>query len=235
MITVQITAPQGIQQALNQQGDRARKALAVALTKTAVALKDDFERTVSNRVFDRPTPFTGKGGRVQAARSADLKSVMAFKDRQSRYLLVQAEGGRRPLKRFESLMQQQGVMPAGYQATPTALTPLDSRGNIERAWLVALVRQLTGARYNRGTNTATRARRDVQRFGQFLVVLPGAAIAPGVYQKPAGGRMRKVLRFSRPSTYRRRLDLLDDARQALARTLEPAFAAALARSAPANP
>lgn len=69
-------------------------AAAVALTRTAVAVKDAMP-AVMDRELDRPVPFTKRGLFVTPARRDNLTAVVGFMDRQASYLKYQIAGGTR--------------------------------------------------------------------------------------------------------------------------------------------
>lgn len=73
---------------------QVRFAAAVALTRTAKAVKDAMP-DVMNRELDRPTPFTTRGLFVTPARRDNLQAVVGFMDRQAAYLKYQIAGGTR--------------------------------------------------------------------------------------------------------------------------------------------
>lgn len=71
---------------------QVRFAVAVALTKTAQDVQREAPAQME-RDLDRPTDFTKRGLYIQAARRDNLMSVVGFKDRQSKYMTKQVEGG----------------------------------------------------------------------------------------------------------------------------------------------
>lgn len=73
---------------------QTRFATAVALTRTAKAVKDAMP-AVMERELDRPTSFTKRGMFVTPARPGNLTAVVGFMDRQAGYLKYQIAGGTR--------------------------------------------------------------------------------------------------------------------------------------------
>lgn len=67
-------------------------AVASALTKTAVEVKKAIPGAL-DQAFDRPTPFTKNGTYTKRATRDELVSEVGFKDIQSKYLALQADGG----------------------------------------------------------------------------------------------------------------------------------------------
>jgi hypothetical protein len=75
-------------------GKQVKYATAVALTRTAKAVKDAMPAALE-RDLDRPTPFTKRGLFIKPARKDDLTAVVGFMDRQASYLKYQIAGGTR--------------------------------------------------------------------------------------------------------------------------------------------
>lgn len=73
---------------------QVRFATAVALTRTAGAVKDAMP-AVMERELDRPTSFTKRGLFVQRATPAKLMATVGVMDRQASYLKYQIVGGTR--------------------------------------------------------------------------------------------------------------------------------------------
>lgn len=94
MIKVEI---RGLDQTLAHVAGMAKQvrfATAVALTRTAGAVKDAMP-AVMERELDRPTSFTKRGMFVQRATPATLTATVGFMDRQAAYLKYQIAGGTR--------------------------------------------------------------------------------------------------------------------------------------------
>ena len=73
---------------------QVRYAAAVALTRTAGAVKEAMP-AVMERALDRPTQFTKKGLFVKSASPASMTATVGFMDRQASYLRYQIAGGTR--------------------------------------------------------------------------------------------------------------------------------------------
>lgn len=73
---------------------QTRFATAVALTRTARAVKDAMPAAME-RELDRPTSFTKRGLYVKGASPARLVAEVGFMDRQASYLKYQIAGGTR--------------------------------------------------------------------------------------------------------------------------------------------
>ncbi len=93
-LRVTITGLDAVKKTIADLEKQTRYATAVALTRTAKAVKDGMP-AVMERELDRPTPFSKRGLFVQPARPIDLKAVVGFMDRQASYLKYQIAGGAR--------------------------------------------------------------------------------------------------------------------------------------------
>jgi hypothetical protein len=94
MIKVTMTGLDAVTRTLTHLEKQTRYATAVALTRTAKAVKDAMPEAM-DRALDRPTPFTKRGMYVKAAKASDLTAVVGFMDRQASYLKYQIAGGTR--------------------------------------------------------------------------------------------------------------------------------------------
>jgi hypothetical protein len=135
-------------------------ALARTLTKTGQDVKAGQENEI-RRVFDRPTRYTQKAVFLRPARKTKLEAEVWLKwgSRPDHYLMPQIEGGRRPLKRFESRMVKTGLLKAGERLVPTGLAPVDAHGNISRSNIVRILSQLKTAVVQGDTSNASDSRR----------------------------------------------------------------------------
>jgi len=92
MIKVSVTGLDSVSAMLTGMQKQVRFATAVALTRTANAVKDAMPAAME-RDLDRPTEFTKRGLFVQRATAQTLTAVVGFKDIQARYLEKQITGG----------------------------------------------------------------------------------------------------------------------------------------------
>lgn len=93
-IQVNMSGLDGLKQAVANLQKQTRYATAVALTRTAKAVKDAMP-TVMDQELDRPTSFTKRGLFVKVASPSNLTAVVGFMDRQASYLKYQIAGGTR--------------------------------------------------------------------------------------------------------------------------------------------
>jgi hypothetical protein len=214
---------------------RFNAALATALSRTAVQVRDEIRRTMP-QFLDRPTRWTLNSLFAKPATAARLQAEVNFKDDRATtgggtpatyYLLPNVEGGPRRAKRLEVALRAIGALPPGHFAVPAAGARLDAYGNVSRGQIVQILSQLRiqlVAGSNRNMSFDARKQIAAQRRagGRFFVVRPGEGRqAPGVYQREFLGRnAAPVFIFVRSLTYRRRFRFYDLA-EALGRKALP--------------
>lgn len=198
MLTIDIRGLDGARRYLGEAQKQARYATAVALTRTAQAIKAALP-AVLERELDRPTQFTRRGIYVRPARRDYLVAEVGFQPVQARYLRLQIEGGTRtPGARGIKL--------------PGNIT-LDSFGNIPRG----TIDKLKAAARDGSLSTAIRkrigegGRRKGQGALQLFVGKPegrGWENAPlGIWRRIPGnpGKLVPVIVFAdKPARYRPR-------------------------------
>lgn len=172
--------------------------------------------------FDRPTPYTLRGVRVQRATKAALYAEVALQDtgkhpsRPTRYLRPEIEGGPRGMKGYEKLLGRRYTVP-GKELR------LDRYGNIPGGQIVRLLSDaglLRGGVTTRGwqeevdAEARAKARREKRgRTGKavYFVGRPGGGRLPeGVWERRRIGRysvVRPVMIFlDRAPEYEPRLE-----------------------------
>lgn len=233
---------------LTQFSDRRfNAAMATALTRTAVAVRNDLQAEMP-RAFDRPTPYTVKQLRYVGASADNLAAAVGFnvaavtdvrgtpiayrdlgpgETPAGKYLQPQIEGGTRRLKRLEVALQAEGALPRGWLVVPGQGANLDAYGNVSRGQIVQVLSQLRiqlVAGTTRNMSQAARRQITAQRKagGRFFVIRPGEGRGqPGIYQREFAGRnITPVFVFVKSATYRRRFDF-DGLAQRLAGQLLP--------------
>lgn len=215
-------------------------ATAKALTFTAQDVQTE-ERKEMGRVFDRPTPFTINSLYLKGANPSTLTARVWFKDLRfkAHYLLPQVEGGDRPLKRFEQMLQRIGALPVGMYAVPGERAKLDAYGNINRGQLVQILSALqalpeTGYLANR--SVASRARRAKSKrphaLVDYFVGRPKPSTPAGVWERVGKTGLRPVLIFVKRPQYRKRFNFYGIAGDVSKRMFTIHFQRALA--SPAN-
>lgn len=134
-------------QALGTFSDRRfRAALATALTRTALAVRQDQQAEMRD-VFDRPTRYTLSSLYVKPATAESQAAEVGIKnDFTTRspisWLRWQIDGGNRTPKAFEKLLIRAGAMPAGKLAVPGKFAKLDAFGNMSTGQLRQILSQL---------------------------------------------------------------------------------------------
>ena len=208
---------------LTGQQRQVAYATAVALTRTASAIKDALPGELE-RVFDRPTPFTKRGIYLKAARRDTLTAEVGFMTRQASYLRIQTEGGtRQPTTR--------GIrLPGNIE--------LNAFGNIPRGLtdkLKAAAKDGTlGSAVMRRLGVAAKDRRKGAAPIQLFYGKPAGSRwdkAPvGIYRRVPGkpGKLIPVIVFEdTPARYKKRLDLERFAAPIVAREFNAQFDRAL--------
>lgn len=195
----------GFADAMSKQLDRDRRqvrfAMAVALTRTASAVKRAEEDELA-RELDRPTLYTMRALYMAKATPDNLQATVWLKDDRATsnagtpataYLAPQIEGtSGRNVKRFERALQYAGVMPTGWHAVPGHGARLDAFGNISRGQINQILSQLAVEQvrgFNRSTprgkdrKTQSKRRRAFGRAGGQYVAFKAQTgkLSPGVY------------------------------------------------------
>lgn len=189
-------------------------ATAKALTFTGQAVQAA-EKQEMPRVFDRPTPFTLNSLYLKPATWADLSVRVFFKDLRwkAHYLVPQVEGGNRPLKRFEQMLQSRGLMPVGMFAVPGSRADIDAYGNMSRGQLVKILSALnalpeTGYLANRSAASAARRARSKKpkALTNYFVGRPTPKDPIGVWERVGKTGLRPILIFVKTPRYKKRFD-----------------------------
>lgn len=231
-----------VQKALGRLQKQLPFAMAAALTRTAHDVRDA-ERKEMARAFDRPTRYTLNSLYVKPATKAQLVARVWVKDsdRAAHYLLPQIWGGSRPMKRFEELLRQRGIMGANERAVPGEGAKLDAYGNMSRGQIVQILSQLrtfnlAGFDANATNSKRSRAKRAKVKYffarqGESRV--GGGAwkrgdkvqhLRSGVYAKTARGGLTPVLIFVKGTGYRARLRFFEVGRKTVADRFRSHFA-----------
>ena len=247
MLKIELHGVRELQQKLSQFSDRRfQSVVATALTRTAGEIGREWTQQLTSR-FDRPTRATVRAVVVKPASntSASMFAEVKVRDQLAGgagkppvdWLDTHEVGGRRRTKKFEEALQAQGAMPMGWHATPGPGAKLDMYGNVSRGQIVQVLAQL-GAKYSPGyarvisASAAKRAARATKLGRAYIALLPGnkSGITPGVYER-RGRQLVAVFFFVRSTSYRKRLNLMDSARQDVGVIVTRNFARAIAESA----
>ena len=202
---------------------RMNAAVATALTRTAAAVSRDWQAQINARI-DSPTKRTQAATAFVGAKANLLQAMVLVKDRMpglapADYLAPQERGGGRLVKQFERALINSGAMPSGYITVPGRHAQLNAFGNVSKAQLIAVIRQL-GQDYSPGyaqtisKSTSKRLASMAKHGRQYIVVQPGqeriAKTDAGIYERMADGHRKAIFLFKRAVYYKRRLDLLGD-------------------------
>lgn len=257
-LTFDASQLQKIIQPLQGSERRVRAAVAGALTRTAVAVRDA-QRHEMRDVFDRPTPYTLGALYLKPATAAQPEAVVGIKDDAGgsrsalAWLRWQIRGGLRTQTAFEKLLVKGGAMRSDQRAVPGRFARLDAYGNISRGQLVQILSQLridttigstrSLPRVVAADNEKTRRakagtiRRAYNRAGGQYVAFPNGRgrLKAGVYQvrQFANGRSdpRPVLIFVASAKYEaERFDFSYVAQSTVQRRLPAELAGQVARA-----
>jgi hypothetical protein len=239
-VTIQ-TNVADIAKRITELGRQGPFVAAVSLTRSVKAAQAAI-RTEEQQVFDRPTPYALNGTYLKAATKTNLVAEVGVKDKSAskgapleRVLGPEIYGGGRAQKGFERLLQQSGVLPAGWLAVPAAGAKLDGNGNVTRGQLEQILAALEVQRSAGQGRRATRARSTSSRKVTDYFALPATrrGLQPGIYLKRQfahGTSIKPVFIFVRAATYRTRLKFDDVAKRAVANTFLPVFNAEAAKA-----
>ena len=223
-------------------GSIANQAAATALTRIADKLAYKTLPDEMKRTLDRPTPYALRGFFVEPAVKSDLVATVGVKNAYwtgggatpaENFLFPNVQGGARKRKRYETLLNQKGLLPNGWLTTPGEGANLDAWGNIGRGQLTQILSQ-TRSFFQSGSDhnmTSGRSAINAQKRagGRFFAVLPGKGKQPGIYQREFYGRnVTPVLIFIRTAAYKPRLDFERVARESAERDFPRYFKQAMA-------
>jgi hypothetical protein len=234
---------------LNARRDQVPFATAVALTRTAVKVKDaEYKEMVD--VFDRPTPYTLNSLYAKGATKQNLEAVVWLKYDTSKgtpadkYLTPEISGGQRRLKRFERALRSVGALPDGYFAVPGAAAKMDAYGNMATSQIVQILSYFRAFRPEIGYHgflsnitdkrKAKLARGTKRQLGfEYFVGSPGDRLPLGVWQRfgfARGSAIKPILIFVKSAHYPIRLDFGYVAQQTVNREFSGEFQRALAEA-----
>lgn len=172
-----------VKRLLGSQQRQMPFALSLAINRTAQDVRKA-EREQIGAVFDRPTRYTLNSLYIKPSTKTDLTARVWVKDseRPNHYLLPQIVGGARPLKRFEAMLVQRGVMRSNERAVPGNAAKLDAFGNMSRGQIVKILSQLKAfatAGFDANATDSRRSRAKRTREAYF--------VSTGVGTHPFGG------------------------------------------------
>ncbi|MGE0329703.1 MAG: hypothetical protein AB7P37_03310 [Ramlibacter sp.] len=203
---------------------------------TLTALAGDARTRLQKRmpeVFDRPTDFTVRGVYTRGANKSDLTAEVYVPESNDasgkpkrEYIRPGAEGAsRRNQKKTEYLLTRIGALPQEWVTTPGKGAQLDRHGNVPGSVYKQIINVLQ-IRYNKPKPVSGRSQTAAKRLGVpalFFAVAPGLNslgknggwLPPGVWKHLPGGAITQVLKFVKKASYRPRLDVQREVRQAV--------------------
>ncbi len=242
MIKVQVQGMDKLVAQLQGMSKQVKFATAVALTRTAQAVKDDLGRLMPTEL-DRPKPTTTKAMRIEKATKEKLTAVVRLANRgegvpSQEFIGHNVTGGRRGMKRSELMLRAAGILPDGLYTIPGKEAKLDAYGNMSRGQIVSIlsyfrtfgITPLNSARMNMKDKTRARM---VQRRGEYFVVPVRdrkLGLYPGIWRR-SGNELQPLLMFVSPGTHKKLVKFYETgervARRDFNRHFDQAFAEAM--------
>jgi hypothetical protein len=186
---------------------------ATALNNTARQAQSALKAAMP-QYFDRPTPYTLSSTRITYATKAKPVATVGYKDDSfkgtpaTKYLLPEVDGGTRNVKRIESLLRGNGLLPYDMYVVPGSAAQLDRYGNFSRGQYSKILAQLQASRDRTQNETKAsrgRKRRNPSTDVRYFVGRPGGGRMPlGVwarYQFAHGYAVKPVLLFVKAPRY----------------------------------
>lgn len=148
-IRVKVEGADRVVASLRGHGQRVRRATAVALNRTARAVRFDILEDIKAGVAGGATPYTLRAFGLDTATQDNLTARWFLKNdapakgsNWQRTLSHLFEGGPRDIKRVERAFEKAGILPAGRFMVPAAdswAMPLDANGNVPRGLIVQII------------------------------------------------------------------------------------------------
>ena len=226
MISVKIDGLERMQASLAGAGKQVRFATAQALTRTAMAIRDEQQRVMPSEL-NKPRPQTVKAMRYTRATRDNLTASVEFTGRgmggapAAEYLAHNIAGGRRGMKRSEQMLMASGILPSGYSTIPGVAAKIDSYGNMSRGQIVSILsyfkifgiaRFAENTRSRQGSrggkkgdllNTGRMNRVEKTRSAhQYFLVPLGQRTPAGIWERTKT-QAKPILMFVAPGTYRK--------------------------------
>ncbi len=198
---------------ISDAGKQGQFAVVSALTATAKDI-EQAETDGLTESLDRPSPFTLKAFGTEPATKAKPTARIFMRPIQSRYLQWQIDGGSRGLKAFELRIRDKTV--SAYQIPGDAAT-LDQHGNVSRADIIAIQRELNSSKGSK----------------RYFVGQPKGRpdLPPGIYARVNNNTsIEPLFIFATSATYRKRFAWSQIAQRTFNATFERNLIAALANA-----
>ena len=144
-------------------------------------------------IFDNPIAFTLNSIRIKPASKKDLSAYVWIRDEATKgtapvkYLMPQALGSRRNMKRHERALQYAGVIPRGWGTVPGRDARLNRAGNITSGTYTRILSQLKASPDPMQNATQGKAK-------PYFVMRKGDRPI-GIYQRTSKRRIKSILHF----------------------------------------
>lgn len=240
-LTIELQGLKQVQESIKGFSDRRlAAAAATALTRSARTAQKAVQEQLGQRL-ENPTPYTLGGVAFKPADARTLEAEVFIRTAQASgrggrpagvYLRPLVFGGQRRTKAFERLLSRMGVLPSGWSTVVGQGLEVDQFGNIPRATLRTIFRELT--RRDAGPQPQPgRARRSTSGRPRIFAVKQGAkgGLSPGIYlQDPNTKEVTSLLFFVPRAVFQQQLPFFQIARDSVAKSLEPEVQRAIAES-----
>lgn len=236
---------------VNALNATAQRQVPFVAAKTLTAIAQDVQARIKKQMpvaFDRPTPFTQRGVFLERAEKTRLEAKVFFPDSQSsmgrstrEYIRPGAEGTpARHQKKTEFVLSRMGFLPPGWVTVPGSFfkdgSKLDQYGNISGAYYKAIIRGLGVSTKVKPRPLSARAQKRIAAMGvdsEYIAIGTGVNklgknagwLPGGVYKRtgPGGRKLVQYLLFVRKASYKKRLDIKEEAYAALRETGQQRF------------
>lgn len=198
--------------------EQSRFATALALTRTAQAVKQDLRAEMAS-LFEAPRAYTLNSLYIKPATKTDLQASVGIKGGAIAWLRPEIYGGPRQ-KALEKYLQPLGLPPAGMWAVPGSGAKITSGKHISLAW----VRKLVTALSSQGA--ATKKRKRAGSLEYLVVLQREGKLAPGIYGRK-GGTITPLIMFVKQPHYRAKFNFYKVAEASARKRFPPAFREAL--------
>jgi hypothetical protein len=221
----------------------AQRQMPFIMAKTLTGIAQDVQARIKKQLsvkFDKPTPFTVRGVFMERAEKTRLQAAVYFPESQDasgraqrEYIRPGAEGtSARHQKKTEFVLTRMGFLPAGWVTVPGSFfkdgNKFDQYGNISGAYYKNIIRGLGITTKLKPKPLTKAAQKRVRAMGvesEYIAIGTGVNklgknggwLPGGVYKRtgPGGRKLVQYLLFVRKASYRKRIDMQEEALKAL--------------------
>lgn len=215
-------------------------ATANTINTIAFVSKSEIDRQIKARL-NRPTRFAQRAVEVVKGNRRTLTSTVRVQTRhgQSETFGHLFTGGKREGKGYEGVLKRMGVLPGGMYTVPGKAAPINSFGNIRKAFIDKMIKELSGGNIpaesvstlppgiwrrlpERGRKSKRTGHR-IKRRKAGLFVVHKQSTGSGRKSKQPGRPPEAVMLFVERPRYRRYFDLPDTVRDVIRKRFDAEF------------